>query len=813
MLILSDYLDEKLTLLENTNSKNATSYSTNTAKALKPSFKENILKNQNLVIAILFLLILILTIYLRTGMMKYEGFFSPDGFYKYAVLEQAILHNYTIPETLIYSGFPTHNYISNRLGGYYVSLYPYILLKGLGISLYTIMRDIPLVFALLDAIAIYFLMQYMSKSKVLGLIGMLMVAVSPANLSVTSALVYRGDIFISIFAIVSSILFIKAYRSRTVKLELAYAISASIVLGFGTMIWGGAPFTIAIYFLAIAMMVVIGYIRGDKKTLSISSIMAASIIIEYLMERTFVANGIIRMPEFLSGVSFFVFYLPLTAGAIIAFYIISYREKAAAAGKKINTIISKISISPVSRAEFVVAVAIILIIAIAIPFSSVIKTIASGGGLVSAQTALEKTIQELEPPSATFIWDSYNLEIILFAIGIVVYLLYAGELNNKESALGYKNLYKKIAENVTPEFVILVSYLLITGYLQSQATRYGSLFSIPVAIFSAYALYSIAIIISRKFNSTNASKYKITKEFGSWNYIYYGLATGLIIIMLMYAFTTMATSAPSDNINSQFLSALSWMKNNTPANSTVLAVWPDGSEVEGWANRQSVVDSVGGQNPKFIKGFSLFLFNDSPDVQYLNSVHNPNYIVARNYWWSEIGGIEIEGLLSNSSSPNYKGNAKNFSVAMFPSTTESKYKYGYVFLMNITKVNLYTAFVYNSTDINKSYAIKYTPGSSSYQYIKHILIYDISNFNHILINSSEPGALNSTLYVETSAEGTQFIYLLGPKFLNSNFVKIESLCNYSECNYDENGSVKLKMVYGNDDTKIFKVIYANTSTQ
>lgn len=812
MVSQSDSLDEKPNILENINSTNTTQDSQSAVKIPRPSFKEGVLRNQNLIIAILFLLVLILTIYLRTGMMKYEGFFSPDGFYKYAVLQQAILHNYTIPETLIYSGFPTHNYISNRLGGYYVSLYPYIILKGLGVSLYTIMRDIPLVFALLDAIAIYFLMQYLSKSKVLGLLGMLMVAVSPANLSVTSALVYRGDIFISVFAIVAFILLIKAYRSRTAKSEFGYAVLTSIVLGFGTMIWGGAPFTVAIYFLAIAIMVAVGYIRGDKKSLKISSILAATIIIEYLMEHIFEALGIIRVPEFLSGASFFVFYLPLVIGSIIALYIIGYREKAAAAGEKINPLISKISMSPISRAGFVVAIAIIVAIIIVVPFSSVIKVIASGGGLVSAQTALEKTIQELAPPTTTFIWDSYNLEIILFVIGVAAYLLFANDLGSRTQTSSYKNIYKRITGNFTPEFVIMVSYLLVTGYLQSQATRYGSLFSVPVAVFSAYALYSIGIVISRKFNSTNASKYRITKEFGSWNYIYYGLATGLIIIMLMYAFTTTATNAPSDNINSQFLSALSWMKNNTPANSTVLAVWPDGSEVEGWANRQSVMDSVGGQNPKLIKGFSLFLFNDSPDIQYLNSVHNPDYIVARNYWWSEIGGIEVEGLLSNSSSPGYAGNEKNFSVVMFPSSTESKYSNGYVFLMNITSINLYTALIYNTSDINKSYAIEYTPGGRSYKYIKHILIYDISNFDHILINSSEPGALNSTLYVETSAEGTQFIYLLGPKFLNSNFIKIESLCNSTACNYDANGPVKLKMVYGNDDTKIFKVIYPNAST-
>lgn len=758
-----------------------------------------------IIFAVSILAILLLTVYLRLGMSSYEGFFSPDGFFKFAVLKEAIANNYAIPQYLKYSGFPTHNFINNRLGGYYVSLYPYILLKmlGLKVSIYNIMRYIPLLFGLLDVIGVYFLVQYLSKSKLLGIIAMFMVAAVPANFSVTAALVYRGDIFISIFAIASAILFIKSANNLVLKKKILYAVGSSVILGFGSMIWGGAPFTVAIYLLAVILMLIIDYIKADEFGLKSAIVLIAVLPIEYVMEHIFVALNVIREAEFLTGISFFVFYLPILIGAIIAYLIIYKRSK------NINgniNLINQLTMNSLNRFITVACIAVLAIGVISILFSGIISTILSGGGLVSANSALGKTIEELEPPSIAFMWSSFNIQIILFVIGTLIYLFFNDSLNQK-GKINFKFKLSNASNNLTPQFIIIISYLFITGYLQSQATRYNSLFSIPVAIFSAFAIYSIYEIIKKSNNETSIYK-KINLYVGNINYVYFGLVTGLVIIALLYAFSVSSSMVPSDDINTAFLSSLSWMRNNTPTNATVLAVWPDGSEVEGWAQRQSSTDSVAGQNPKLIAGFSRFLFNDSPDLAYLNTTHNPNYLLDRNYWWLEAAGIEEEGLLANLNKTEFNKISYDYGITFFSSSSEKKYADGIYYVLSSPYID--SVLVYNTTNPNNTYALEKLPGSKNYSYVKHVVISDISNYQYETFNHTNDSA-NLTLYLETSDAGTKFAAMLGPKMFKSNFLKFTTFCNYTSCNYDENGSVKLKMVYANSDARIFKITYNNST--
>ena len=132
-------------------------------------------------------------------------------------------------------------------------------------------------------------------------------------------------------------------------------------------------------------------------------------------------------------------------------------------------------------------------------------------------------------------------------------------------------------------------------------------------------------------------------------YVYIGVIAVILVFNVYNTYVASITASQADGVNPQFLAAMSWMKSNTPANSTVVAVWPDGSVVEAWANRTSLIDSVGGESGAPILGFTQFLFSTTPDTQYLYSIGRPDYLIARSFWYQELGGLAIEGEVTNAS--------------------------------------------------------------------------------------------------------------------------------------------------------------------
>lgn len=782
--------------------------------------------NKRRTIYALLLIILIVGVYFRIELLKYPDFYSPDGFFKYAVLEQAVLHNYSIPKDLIYSGFPIHNYISNRLGGYFVTLYPYMILKLFGVSLYTTMRAIPILFGLLDILGVYLLALYLSKNRFVGLLAAFLIAVLPGNFEVTAASVYRGDIFISIFAILSIVFFIKVFNESNKNKKYLYAIISPFILGIGSIIWGGNPFVVAIYMLAIIMVVVLGFIELNKEYLKGSLMLSASLIIEYLMEHLFVYLTIIRSPEFLTGTSFFIFYVPILVGTFLAFEIVDYKLKSLEGLKKQNSIIQSIFKSKTYRFTFVVVIFIVALSFVSVEFSGLIKTIATGGGLVSAVSPLGHTIEELEPPTLSFLWASFNISLVFFLVGVVLYIFYSQKfLNNTK---GFKPKFD--SNNISVSFLAIFSYLLITGYLQSQATRYNSLLSIPLVVFSAYGIFYLGKIFYEysNYQLNNGLMYRIL---GNVKFVYYGLISGFIIISLMYAFTYLYSMTPSNGMGFGFMQILSWVHNNTPSNSTFLAAWPDGSGIE-YAERYTVTDSVAGQNALLIAGFSKFLFNDTSDIGYLKNVSEPDYIFERYYWLYEMGGLEYEGLLvntSNKSDLHLYTSPKVFDSKSYNYSATLPYKYGepakdYYDLVynapmvtsngNIASEELHLIFYYNVSNPNDSAAVGYIGDNKSAIYtIKHVVILNNDGMNNYVINNTK-NYLNFTLIMVTnggSVDASSPIngMLLGKNMFRSNFMKLE-LCTPNSCDYG-NSSVTAKVVYQNGDGKIIKLSYANDS--
>ena len=333
----------------------------------------------------LFIIIIILDIYLRTGMLKYAGFFEPDGFYHFSVIRAAVTHDFAIPRTLVLSGFPTHFEISEPLGLYFVTLFPYAILRYFGASYYTVMRLVPILFGVLDAIGAYYIVRYFAKSRVLGFLAMFFVAISSGDIARTAALVYRGDGFITSFMILSLIFFIAVFRAKSFRKKVMFALLAAFVLGVGTAVWNGAPFTVIVYMLAVIFVTVLGYITADLQLIKDSLVLAFALLLTYAMQHMWMALTIVRATQALSSLHFFIFYGPIVMGALLSYYFIQNREK-----------FPKFTMNTLARAKFIVAVVVIALVVVIVFFGGFLAQIASGGGLVIASSHLNVTIQELQ---------------------------------------------------------------------------------------------------------------------------------------------------------------------------------------------------------------------------------------------------------------------------------------------------------------------------------------------------------------------------------------------------------------------------------
>ena len=747
------------------------------------------LTKRNLAILAAMAVIIVLGLYFRSGMLRFTGFFEPDGFFHYAVMRAAAARAFNIPQYLSISGFPVHNAVTQALGDYYVTIYPYILLHPFGVSYYTIMRLIAPFFGVLDIIGVFFLMRYFSKSSFLALLGAFFIAISAGNIARTAALVYRGDGFISIFMLITIAFVLMSYRAEDTKRKWLYALAANLVLGFSMMIWSGAPYETMVYIFSVMLVTAYGFVTANRAMLKSSVVLAVALLLEFAIQHIWMALGVLRNSEALSSPNFLIFYLPMLAGALAAWYLVDNRSK-----------FGSITSNAMTRTKVLFGVVAIAVIIAVVLFGSYLGSIASGGGLIVANNALGKSIEELSPPTFGFIWGSFTFQIFLAPLGIAMYLLFANRFGNLE--------YMKRSRfdiNINPVFLVFLSYLIVTGYLQANAIRYNSLFSLPIAIFSAYAVYSVSMLLYNRLKEEGYDK-KVTSRRSIAFYAASGIIIAMILTNLYYTYLTNLESVQADDINPQFLQAMTWMKDNTPANATVLALWPDGSVVEGWANRTSAMDSVAGQNGTLIAGFARFLLNTSPDTQYLYTAHKPEYLVARGYWFSELSGIATEGGLSSNSAKAYGYNVFS-SVKVINPTNHTR-----DFELNSSQPPYYRGIILtNSTNASDVVGGISEGNSSRFAPVAHVLFYNEQTDAYEIFNYTKAGAVNFTiaLYYTNSSITGGAVFGSGMPF--SNFFKLTTLCGYSSCSYGQGTNVSMKMVYMNSDTRIYRIYYNQTA--
>jgi hypothetical protein len=841
--------------------------------------------NNNILFAILVIAILAITIYARLGLIGSQGLFEPDGFFYYSVVRATLMNHLSEPQYLGISGFPMHNFIGEAPGLPYITVIGYLLLGWTGASALAIMRYLPVFVAIIEVLLAYLIAKELSNSRLCGLLGMFFIAISAGNIARTAALVYRGDTFIGIPIMLAIFLMLKGLKLKDTKKIAIVAVLAAFVLSTGSLIWNGSPFIIAVYMLSLLLLMLYAFASWKPDLAKSVLIFTLALFVEGILAFIYAALKGARPGLALSGTNFIIFYIPLLIIAVAVFYAIKKEKTFGVFGSPLGRwlfIIGVVLIVALSIIRYIpadIALVVLLLITVWQAFARLkvpkffgiyligiivlgvlfsgflfvahgsISTIATSAGVSisgGTSTAIGATTQELQKPTYQFLFASFTLALYLGPIAVVLFLLFNRRIDGRE---------EESKQILTVGFIVLLSYLLITAYLQFNAIRYNSLLSIPIALFAAYALYAVIEIGGMISVSKTDLKYVaailvvialalisflwlrniFTTGLQSHNLIYLIEGIGMIVMMAMIlAYTFMGvlrnkplelkwicllavfmallfcasfsmiesySSAQADGINPSFLAAMTWMKANTAANATVLALWPDGSVVEGWANRTSYMDSVGGENGERIYAFAQWLANDTPDTQYLSGIGNPQYIVARQYWLTELQGLIAEGQPANPG--NYTFAVVGSIGTPEQNATAQLYFFGNG-VYNITLINRNGG----NTSIQNYSAYLGAPGQLKQYKMQRVTFYNTSNTRYVEFDA-QPGSyqINYTLMLFYSGTQIQGALITTSGLYDSNLFRLVWLCTQYQCPYYANTSAKITPVYINNDTRIFKVNY------
>ncbi|MDE1850161.1 MAG: hypothetical protein KGI00_05560, partial [Candidatus Micrarchaeota archaeon] len=422
------------------------------------------LKGRNLFL-VLAILIVLMGIYIRAIMLKHPGFFEPDVYFYYSILRETIQNGFVVPAYSYLSGFPVHNHIGEAPGIVYASAIPYFFLRYIGISYYTVMRLVPIFFGVLTILGTYLLSRRLSKNSWFGLLVLFLAAVSIGSLSRTSGTEYRGDSFISPFLLVSLYLMLKGVEGEGKRTDYHLMLLSAFVLSLGSMVWNGFPYTYATYLMATALISVYAFISGKEKLLRMNSVAVLGLLLAYLLQHLYAYIGLSRSSLPMTGLDFFILYIPVLAGSLLAYYALMDKGRFA------------VLISHRNRAIAVFACLVISVVLLSGLFAHYYNTI-------FGQKAIGQTTLELQPTTLSFVASILNIQLLLAPLGILFFLFLAHYAEDKEHHKAWA-----LRLSMSPAFLAIASYVAITGILQGSVLRFNAIFAVPMVIFAAYGMF------------------------------------------------------------------------------------------------------------------------------------------------------------------------------------------------------------------------------------------------------------------------------------------------------------------------------------
>lgn len=872
---------------------------------------------------LLLLAVIVIAIYLRITMLQFYGFYEPDGFYYYSVIRAAVNNGiFNIPKVLSISGWPSNAPVTEAKGIFLSTLIPYAFLQFFGVSYYTVMRLMPVIFGLLDMFGAYLLSRYLSRDKLLALLVMAFVGFSMGNAARTSALIYRGDTFVSFWLLIALVFFVETMRQEKKTMSILFAVLAGLALAFANFSWNGSPFADATFIFAFALLVVAGYIMRKDQVIKDSKYLLLAMLVWFFVVELGQSAGLIGGQQLVSPslqvLGFTIpSFIPIYLG-LLALYLFIY-----ALNFNLLTFSFLKQLSMPGRLFVMVLLVIIGIALFTAALPSVVYNIFVGNGFITHPGSFGTTIQELQPPNAQFLYTSFGVVMFTNLQSLSMYLpLYlniyfnattpanlttvsgtstyncpAGSTLNQNTkscviptpfwvydvgifavilALilfipylfmqiydsgGFLSGNARVRFDLNVGLVAIAAYFIITAYLQMHAIRFNSLVSIPLAIMGAYTLYwlisfaktttnrrtvvfagfallflvSLALVFFTGFAATSfltlsalglgfllsiiCAYFAIHEQIETRLYqagVYILVVfffVGFMIVLLTNDNVYAQTLSQADSINPQFISALQWLKANSPSNSVVLTLWPDGSVVEGVANRTSVTDSVGSQNGTKADPFAAWILNSSSDSQFLTSPlsGSPNYVLVRTPWLIETQGIYTESKITeNASLFGYlpitqfvEGQPNATTKQLIFRNNPTGYPFVVVNLRQISNTSQSSINGYiqlSQSQISPFQTVGfYDQDNGNFTYIPQSQAYNGSNGETFMVLYS--GVPKPNFYINITGA-----YIFGPGIGDSNMIKFLYFCSSSACIWN-NSNATAQMVYQNVDTKIFKITY------
>ncbi len=411
---------------------------------------------------------------------------------------------------------------------------------------------------------------------------------------------------------------------RAARRRLFILILSAVALSTGILVWTGSAVIIAVYMFALLMLIGYGFVAARKEMVETNVMLSLGLLLAYLLEHLYVYLWHVY-PVSLYSIEFLPLYIPVLVAALAAMYLVGHKERFPMLGT--------------ARGRITV-VAVVAIVAALIGFYPVTSYVwhtveGTSSSLNATANPVGATTQELQAPSYQFLFASFNYQLFFAPLAVLLFLLLASRYDGKG-----KDHFSLMGMDlsINSGFLVAFAYFFVTSFMQALAIRYNAIVSIPIALLAAYFVYvlymavkdwsisnrtvmlplvaviDIALLYELYTNiwpSAVAANILLLAFGGIINviiialviaysiyavmmgnlkmrYVYVGVIAVILVFNLYNTYIASITASQADGINPQFLDAMTWMKGNTPSNSTVVAVWPDGSVVEAWGNRTSL---------------------------------------------------------------------------------------------------------------------------------------------------------------------------------------------------------------------------------
>ena len=204
---------------------------------------------------------------------------------------------------------------------------------------------------------------------------------------------------------VAILFMLRAYESKDRKWVYINTVISAIALSLGLVVWNGSAFIIAVYILALVLVLLYAFIKADDKLIFVNTILSIGLLVIYGLQSLYVyahmANpGLPFGPGPHGLLDLGLFYIPIIIANLAAWYFIK------------RPLLNKRSSRAIASLCAIIVFAAILLIF----FRSELIRIESGAtataspissNTLASSVPIGQTTQETQPPNYSFLYSSF----------------------------------------------------------------------------------------------------------------------------------------------------------------------------------------------------------------------------------------------------------------------------------------------------------------------------------------------------------------------------------------------------------------------